>query len=118
MANRFVIAVFVAAAVVYGTTSSFAQSSTTPSADQSSTTSSPTRTFNVCVGGFWFPLKENKCQPHDIYVFCLTPENPPYKSAVTTACQKAGKSGNFTAQTLQSVAGNRCGWSNIRITCQ
>jgi hypothetical protein len=69
MANRFAIAVFVAAAVVYGTTSSFAQSSTTPSADQSSTTSSSTRTFNVCVGGFWFPLKENKCQPHDIYVF-------------------------------------------------
>jgi hypothetical protein len=63
-------------------------------------------------------LKENRCQSYDIYVFCLNPDTPPYKSAATNACKEAGKSGKFIAQTLRYVLDSRCGYPNIRITCE
>jgi hypothetical protein len=93
VANGFTIAAFVVA-LVSSATLLLAQSTATPSV-QSSTTPSPAQTFNVCVGGFWNPLKENRCQSYDTYVFCLNPDNPPYKSAATNACKEAGKSGRY-----------------------
>jgi hypothetical protein len=124
MANAFAAAALVG--VVSGTillftqsstTLSIAQSSTKPSA-QSSTKPLSAQTFNVCVGGFWNPLKGNKCEPYDIYVFCQNPDNPPYKSAATNACREAGKSGQFTAHTLRYVPDDHCGYANVRITCE
>ena len=125
MANAFAAAALVG--VVSGTillftqsstTLSFAQSSTTPSVAQSSTKPLSAQTFNVCVGGFWNPLKGNKCEPYDIYVFCQNPDNPPYKSAATNACREAGKSGQFTAHTLRYVPDDHCVYANVRITCE
>jgi hypothetical protein len=109
MANQFVAAAVVAGAV-FSATPSFAQSNTTQS--------SPT-TFNICVGGFWNAQQGNKCDPYDIYVFCLNPDKsqPPYKNAAKDACKGAGKSASFTAQTLRFVPDNRCGYTNILITC-
>jgi hypothetical protein len=117
MQDRLAAAAFVAG-VVSSSTVLFGQSSMTPSAAQSSTTPSSAQTFNICMGGFWNPQKENKCEAYDIYVFCLNPDNPPYKRAAKNACKEAGKSGNFTAQTLRYVPDNRCGYTNIRITCK
>ena len=110
MAHRFAAAAVVAGAVLSATLS-FAQSNTTQS--------SPT-TFNICVGGFWNAQHGNKCDPYAIYVFCLNPDKSqaPYNSAAKDACKGAGKSASFTAQTLHHVPDNRCGYTNILITCK
>jgi hypothetical protein len=70
-------------------------------------------TYNVCEGEYVEPEKGNRCQPYEAYTYCGT-----LNSWATNACKQAGGSGEFGAQKLRDVLGNKCGYANWRITCK